>query len=473
MSHAEKRRGNKEVSATQENVRMLPRGQMKTISRLVRSALALGAGLLWLLPAKLCAQGIPETEASSEAIHVRQLTAERGALLDMLNDGNTPEDRRASIQRLLEWNTRGLTIAEVKKMNTVVPVTAPASATPLPPVNNLAEAEAAPLPANVNAGGGSVLQNFSKGRDAEAASKAISSLGLVKVQQDMDNATRESEAKLREAQNVRNQAGASALAQRQQDAASAASQQAAGGMGAVLGDSLVQSVQQGAQAAGQAIGGGAAGRMSSVAGAAVSGGGTIGSSVGGGGSGEMLGGAAAAGASAAAGQIFSGGTAPAVTPAAVPGEGQPVAPVNANMEAAADMSAFRSAGKRVYVPNSKYQTDGRPYLPPKQSQYQTDGRPAIPNTRQVELSGMQQRVGERDRRIAQPILKPGAEMSGVAISNPRNNLTPAKPQGLEEAGMSVKNVSEPMHWVQSCPRHGKYYGKGALTSCPKCVGYIR
>jgi hypothetical protein len=30
-----------------------------------------------------------------------------------------------------------------------------------------------------------------------------------------------------------------------------------------------------------------------------------------------------------------------------------------------------------------------------------------------------------------------------------------------------------MHWVQSCPRHGKYSGTGALTGCPKCVGYIR
>jgi hypothetical protein len=444
---------------------------MKTTNKLFWLSLATGVSLVWMDAALLRAQGVPETEVSGAGVHARQLTAERGALLDMFNDGNTPEERRKTIQHLLEWNTRGLTIAEVKKMNTVAPVAAPVpAAAPAAPVNNLAEAEAAPLPVNINAGGGSVLQSFSKGRDAEASSKALSSLGLVKAQQEMDSAARESEAKLREAQNIRNQAGASALAQRQQDAASVASQQAAGGMGAVLGDSLVQSVQQGAQAAGQAIGGGAAGRMSSAAGQHSSGGGgTVGGSAG-----DVVGGAAAAGASTAAGQIFGGGgAAPAVTPAAAPSEGQPVAPVNANMEAASDMSAFRSASKRVYVPNQKYQTDGKPYLPPKQQQYQTDGRPAIPNTRQVELSGMQQRVGERDRRIAQPILKPGEEMSSVAIKNPRNNLTPAKPQGLEELGMSVKNVSEPMHWVQSCPRHGKYYGKGALTGCPKCVGYIR
>ena len=137
------------------------------------------------------------------------------------------------------------------------------------------------------------------------------------------------------------------------------------------------------------------------------------------------------------------------------------------------MSAFRSAGKRVYVPPSKYQTDGKPYLPPKRPQYQTEGRPAIPNTRPAELAGMQQRAGERDRRSAQPILKPGAGLSSLANNNPRNNLTPARPQGLEEIGNSIKNVSEPMNWVQTCPRHGKYYGKGALTGCPKCVGYIR
>jgi len=428
---------------------------MKAMHKLVWLAALLGC-LVWR-GSPLHAQGVSPALDGGEALHSQQLAAEREALVTMLNDGNTPAERRVSIQRLLEWNARGLTFTEVKKLNAA----ALAPAIP-PPANNLAEAEAAPLPANVNMGSGALLHNFSKGRDAEASSRAASSLGLVKTQQEMENATRESEAKLRDAQQVRNSAGAAALAQRQQETAGAASQQAAGGMGSVLGDSLVQSVQQGAQAAGQAIGGGAAGRMGSVAGSSAAGGGG-----GGGEGGDMTGGAAPAlGASAAAGQIFGGGgvSSPAAAPAAnVPQpDGQVTAPVSANMEAAADMSAMRSAAKRVYVPNSRYQTDGKPYLPPR-SAYQTEGRPAIPNTRPA----------ERDRRIAQPLGKPGV-MDGVADNNPRHNLKPANAwTAAELKGMGEKTSGEPMHWVQSCPRHGKYSGTGALTGCPKCVGYIR
>ncbi len=423
---------------------------MKTTGNQGWRLVVAGLGLLWWSLGQGYAQGVPETEARGGDTHIRQLTAERGALLDMLNDGNTPAERKPSIQHLLEWNQRGLTIAEVKKMNMVVPAAPPAAS-----AHTLAEAEAAPLPANVAVGGSAVLQNFSKGRDAEASAKAMSSLGLVKVQQEMDNAARESEAKLREAQNLRNQAGASALAQRQQDAASAASQQAAGGMGAVLGDSLVQSVQQGAQAAGQAIGGGAAGRMRGVAGSAPGSGGSIGSGAG----------DATAGASAAAGQIFGGGgAAPAATPAvgAPPVDAPAAAPVSANMEAAAEMSAFRSASKRAYVPNTRYQTDGKPYLPPKQ--YQTEGRPAIPNTGPaVSLPNMQQQAAGRDRRIAQPQYHVDAEVFQKGVKTLETKA--ALGEGVQ--------AGSPMHWVQSCPRHGKYYGRGALTGCPKCVGYIR
>ncbi|MCX7008968.1 MAG: hypothetical protein NTY53_17265 [Kiritimatiellaeota bacterium] len=283
------------------------------------------AGLGVLFMAVTSAPVLAQTAGSNGEATARQLAAERNALMEILNDANTPAEKKGTIQVLLEWNARGVTIAEVKKMQTQPPPVA--AITPPPPVNNLAEAEAAPMPVNVNVGGGNMLQNFSKGHDAAASSRTAASLGLVKAQQEMDSVTRESEAKQRDAQNIRNQAGASALAQRQQDAASAASQQAAGSIGNMLSDSLVQSVQQGAQAAGQAIGGGAVGRMSGAIGQAASGGGTP--------AGGAVGGAVSAGANAAAGQIFGGDTG-----GTTGGPAANSAPVAADSSA---MGAFKSA----------------------------------------------------------------------------------------------------------------------------------
>ncbi len=296
-------------------------------------------GLVIWIGSDLWSRG-QDVDSRAVGILAQQLAAERSAWQAMLDDANTPPEKRALIRTLLEWNARGVTIAEFKQRQAAPPpVAAP------PPAPNLAEAEAAPLPANVNVGGGALLQSFSKGRETEASSKAAASLGLVKSQQSLETATRESEAKLREAQQIRNAAGASALAQRQQDAASAASQQAATGIGAVMGESLVQSVQQGAQAAGQAMGGGAAGRM----------GGGLGSAGGTAAGGEAAGGAVA-GASAAAGQIFGGTPA---SPAAAGGEAMPAAgPAMAGeggvaAQSEAMMDVTRNRERRVYTETGK------------------------------------------------------------------------------------------------------------------------
>ncbi len=454
----------------------------------------------------LVAQTATGAAAGSAEVRIQQLAAERNALQALLADANTPPEKRALMQQLLEWNTRGVTISEFPQRQALLasPATpAVAAATP-PPANNLGEAEAAPLPAQVNVGGGAMLQSFSKGRDAEASARASASLGLVKAQQELDNATRESEAKLREAQNIRNQAGATALAQRQQDAASAASQQAASGLGAVMGESLVQSVQQGAQAAGQALGGGAAGRM----------GGAVGQSSAGGGGGEVAGGAAAAGASAAAGQIFggSGPSAPAAVGGGQGGTGEPAAgpaPVTSGGETSAmgDGSAKRLVGKRYEGPEP-WQGQGAGSKP--QAASAAGQRPYAADALRQTVShgaGVAARdSGVADRRMAQPQGGRGTvtcfrckhQFRCNSCANPNPNVMAkhahvcpkcerqgAPPVGLFDAacpkhgkyGGEIGKVKgcpkceqeRYMLWDAVCPQHGAYGGQGPVTGCPKCA----
>jgi hypothetical protein len=106
-----------------------------------RWVLLLGCGLLWLQVPPLGAQQTPGAMDGLE-MHDQQLAAERNALQAMINDGNTTEERRAVIQRLLDGNARGLSIAEVNRLH-VQPLPVAAS-TPPPEVNNLVNAE--PLP---------------------------------------------------------------------------------------------------------------------------------------------------------------------------------------------------------------------------------------------------------------------------------------------------------------------------------------
>jgi hypothetical protein len=513
----------RKVFQTLEEVESKMRGVMKTSVKLLYCWLVASVGLLWLAT-PLVAQTATGVEAGSTEVRVQQLAAERSALQAMLDDANTPPEKRTLIQQLLEWNTRGVTLSEFKQRQALVaPPAAPAvaAATP-PPVSNLAEAEAAPLPANVNVGGGAILQSFSKGRDAEASARSSSSLGLVKAQQGMDNATRESEAKLREAQNIRNQAGATALAQRQQDAASVASQQAASGIGAVMGESLVQSVQQGAQAAGQAIGGGAAGRMSGAIGQSSAGGGAVA----GGGGGEVAGGAAAAGASTAAGQIFGGSTpsAPAAVGGGQSGAGEPAAnpaPATIGFEASAmgDGSAKRMVGKRYEGPEpwQGQGARGRPQ-PASEGGQRPYAADALRQTVSHGAGVAARDSGGADRRVAQPqsgrgmitCFKCKQQFRCNICANPNPNVLAkhahvcprcerqaAPVVGLFDAacpkhgkyGGEIGKVKgcpkceqeRYMMWDAVCPLHGAYGGQGPVTGCPKCAkllprpgsGYIR
>ncbi len=473
-------------------------------------------GLCWMVT------GLAQTGAgqAGEVTHVEQLATERSTLQAMLDDANTPADKRALIQQLLDWNTRGVTIGEFKQRQAQradEPALQPQAVvvgTP-PPANNLAEAEAAPLPANVNVGGGSMLQSFSKGRDAESSSKAASSLGLVKVQQGLEQATRESEAKLREAQQIRNAAGATALAQRQQDAASAASQQAAGGLGAVLGDSLVQSVQQGAQAAGQAIGGGAVGRMGGALGQTVSSGGAA--AGGGGGMGDALGGAASAGASAAAGQIFGGG-APAVEPA------MGTAPVGGGADGggvAVDENATMAIGARVGLQQYKagarhvvgrlddVALDARKSAAVAQHIGRIDGvaiqqKRATANTLDTQRGQIGRSVVQAEQHVNKAMDTKARRTLDHSVANVQAWVEPAaaskkvyvpRSQGVFDAvcpkhgkyGGEVGKVKgcprceaeKYQMWDAFCQIHGKYGGRGPVTGCPKCAkllprpGYIR
>jgi len=444
------------------------------------------AGVLLACGAVVPLRAQANADNTGANVQSQQLAAERNTLLEILNDPNTPAEKRAVIQSLLEWNTRGVSIAEVKRMQAQPPVVA-AAATP-PPANNLAEAEAAPLPANVNVGGGAMLQSFSKGRDAEASARSSSSLGLVKAQQGMDNATRESEAKLREAQQIRNAAGATALAQRQQDAASAASQQAAGSMGAMLGDSLVQSVQQGAQAAGQAIGGGAVGRMSGAIGQSSAGG----VSSAGGGGGEVAGGAAAAGASAAAGQIF-GGSAPSA-PAAVGGgqggAGEPAAnpaPATIGFEANAmgDVSAKRMVGKR-YVGPEPWQGQGASASDRRIAQPQGDRGMVTcfrcKNQFRCNIcANPNPNVLAKHAHICTKCDRPSAPVVGLFDAACPKHGKYGGEIGKVKGCPKCEQEQRYMMWDAVCPQHGAYGGQGPVTGCPKCArllprpgsGYIR
>ncbi len=453
---------------------------MKMNGMVLCACWALGQLLMSLPPAQ--AQAAAGVEGEGAALHAQQLTAERAALQAMLDDANTPAEKRALIQQLLEWNTRGMTIGEFKQRQALMaPSAPPAVAATTPPPNNLAEAEAAPLPANVNVGSGALLQNFSKGRDAEAAARSSASLGLVKTQQEMENATRESEAKLREAQQVRNAAGASALAQRQQDAASAASQQAAGGLGAVMGESLVQSVQQGAQAAGQAIGGGAAGRMSGVAGSASGAGGAIG-----GGAGDAV------GASTAAGQIFGGGAsaAPAAVGSGQGGGAEPVAnpvPATIGFEASAmgEGSAKRAVGKRLDGPEPWQRVQGAgPESASGTRRAQTIRRDEYP-TGHRNVAGAGASAGgvaarpAADRIVAGSGAAGALRTSGAAAGRVRGLFDAVCPKHGKYGGDISRGTACPrceqekyMMWDAVCPSHGAYGGQGPITGCPKCKKWI-
>lgn len=110
------------------------------IQGIYRLMLLFGAGLLWLQVPPLVAQTPGAMDALE--IHEQQLAAERNALQSMINDGNTTEERRLVIQRLLDGNARGLSIAEVNRLH-VQPLPVAAS-TPPPEVNNLVNTEPPP-----------------------------------------------------------------------------------------------------------------------------------------------------------------------------------------------------------------------------------------------------------------------------------------------------------------------------------------
>jgi hypothetical protein len=416
--------------------------------------------------------------AAGAEVRTQQIAAERNALVEMLNEPNTPQEKKAFIQQLLEWNTRGVTIGEFKQMQ-AQRTSEPAQQAPAvvvgspPPAQNLAEAEAAPLLANVAVGGGSMLHSFSKGRDAESSARAAASLGLVKTQQELEGVTRESEAKAREAQQIRNAAGATALAQRQQDAASMASQQAAGGFGAVLGDSLMQSVQQGAQAAGQAIGGGAVGRMGGALGSSASGGGAV--TGGGGGVGDAVGGAAAAGASAAAGQIFGGG-APAVEPAM--GSGQPATVGADGGGVAVDENATMAIGARLSP--RKYEKIGAEHvyradnvvMDTRKSLAQQVGRAdiAVQQKRATDsvLAAQRGQIGRSVVQSEQHVNKAMDAKARKVWDNAANVQAWAEPARVSEKKMLVRPAVQGF-FDAACPKHGRYGGEiGKVKGCPQC-----
>lgn len=396
-------------------------------------------GTWWLVAvlaacgATLCVRSQAQGGPGAENQTAQQLAAERSALQTMLDDPATPAEKKALLQTLLDWNIRGVTIAAYKRMQAQRVPEAVAAKTPPPRLNQLADAEAAPLPANFSAGNASMLQSFSKGRDADASAKSAASLGLVKAQQEQESAARESDARLREAQTVRNQAGAAALTQRQQDAASLAAQQASGSMGAILGDSLVQSVQQGAQAAGQAVGGAAGGRMSGAVGQMLSGGGSANAGgAAGGGAAEVMGGAANAGASAAVGQIFGGGASAPATAGATGGDGATAVPASMPVAApvtpavAADTSAM-SAGSKRYI--------GPPIVSSDQN--------VIRDNKTPQVRGVFDAVCPKHGKY-------GGEIGKV--------------KGCPQCEAEKRQL-----WDACCPVHGKYGGQGPITSCPKCA----
>ena len=392
------------------------------------ASLGLLAGTTLLLGLNVWAQfGQSVEPPAARTVHLQQqLAAERDMLQTLLADSNTPAEKKALAQELLEWNARGVTVAGFERQHagraTISAVVAP------PP--NLAEAEAAPPAANVAVPAGSMLQTFSSQRDADASAKATASLGLAKSQQGLETATRESEAKIRDAQTLRDQAGSAALAQRQQDANNAAAQQAAGSMARVLGDSLVQSVQQGAQAAGQAVGGAAGGRVSGAAGQLLPGGGGGNA----GGSAAVGGSTLNAGASAAAGQIFGGGGAgaPAATgaasgdgnSAAAPGAAPVTAP--AAPAVAADASAPGAGSSKRYIG------------PPLGAANVSPDRKPRPQVRGL-FDALCPKHG-----------KYGGEIGKVT-------------------GCPRCAAERHQMWDALCRVHGKYGGQGPITGCPKCA----
>ncbi len=388
-------------------------------AQLARSGLLAGTTLLLGLNVWAQFEQAAEPPTSRSVQLQQQLAAERGALQALLADSNTPAEKKTVAQELLAWNARGVTIAGFKRQQAGQ---ATASAVVAPPHNTLADAEAAPPAANVAMPAGSMLQTFSSQRDADASAKAAASLGLVKSQQGLETATRESEAKIRDAQTLRDQAGSAALAQRQQDANNAAAQQAAGSMARVLGDSLVQSVQQGAQAAGQAVGGAVGQILPSSGGGNAGGSATVGGSV------------LNAGASAAAGQIFGGGGASApVAASAAAGDGNAAtapgaapAAVPAAPAVAADASAPGAGSSKRYI--------GPPIAA---ANVIRDRKP------QPQVRGMFDALCPKHGKY-------GGEIGKVT--------------GCPRCAAERNQM-----WDALCRVHGKYGGQGPITGCPKCA----
>ena len=290
-----------------------------------------------------------------------------------------------------------------------------------PPQNNLMEAEAAPPPVNVTVPAGSMLQAFSSQRDADASAKAAAALGLVKAQQDLENVTRESEAKAREAQTIRNQAGASALMQRQQDVANVAAQQSTGSFGRVVGDGLTQGIQQGAQSAGQALGGVAGGRVTTAGAQLISGGGPPA----GGAAGDMAPGPAASGASAAGGQIFSGAGASTPATAGAP-VGGTAAAASTTPALAADASALGTGSSKRYI--------GPPIA---------EAKVIHDRKSPTQLRGVFDAVCPKHGKY-------GGELGKVT-------------------GCPLCEAEKHQVWDALCPVHGKYGGQGPVNGCPKCA----
>jgi hypothetical protein len=220
-----------------------------------------------------------------------------------------------------------------------------------------------------------------------------------------------------------------------------------------MGESLVQSVQQGAQAAGQAIGGGAAGRMSGVAGSSASGGGAA----------EPVGGAA----SAAAGQIF-GGDAP-VSPAAVGGAVEPAATpasgaIGFEASALGDGSAKRAVGKRLEGPEPWQRVQG---AGPESSSgarlsrtLRGDDYPSGNRSAAGAGAGALKPEGSAARSVR-------ALFDAVCSKHGKYGGEVGKVKGCPQCE-AEKNIL----WDAVCSKHGKYGGRGPRTGCPECNKWI-
>jgi len=382
---------------------------MKTKGRQVGFFLVLGIGLLAFQAPRLGAQAIPGASVSSEEVHNQQLAAERDTLATMLDDGSTSEAIKGAIRRLLDWNTRGLTIAEVKRMQAQpLPVKA---APPPASVSNLTKDVVAPSPDNGSSNSSPTLQSPPKVHTAETSAKAASPLDLIKARLQMNSAVRESDAKVREAKPTQNKTGAVMLTQRPQVTTSVTSQQVNSVNVPLTGDTHRQSVPQSAKATGQPMGGGAVSAGARATGKQV---------IGGGGALPSAGGATAA---------------PAVNKTSL-AVGMETSPVS-------DMSAFKSTRNR-------YTPDSNELIPRPTGPIVSEPSPrAVPDEFSKAAKQLRGEALTPERRVVQPQNQPEADI----------------PLG---GGAVAPVTEEPKSWEQNCPLHGKFYGKGDVTTCPRC-----